>query len=403
MAVAPDKLPRARMPTKGAEFGVAARLAGRNLGRRLLGQRAAEPDFAGFRRYFETVLKKLPAGTLVDARLVEVTANRPPWSGTGIRLDAGDCITTFAVGRTDLAKALDLWVAPPFQLWLRVGAGPVFRGTRAGHSTVVTGAGGELSLASYFPGEWATPDGRLATDPADYGKVSGTMLVAVLVWGVPIEEGLKRLLALGDHRGLVADELDRQSNGRLPPAGWKHLWFLGDSETFFRCEVPGRQRAIACHSRRDVAILQYDVDAELVPGMRLEWSWRVDRLPTDMREDTVPSHDYMSIAVEYDNGQDLTYYWSAALPVGTVYRCPLPTWKTRETHVVLRSGKAGLGQWLSETRDIHADYAAAIGGALPARVKRVWLIANSLFGRGEGIAVFSDIALVSGSERRPLG
>lgn len=400
---APKTLKRARMPGKAAALGVAVRLGYRHMRRRLARRMVPEPDLAAFRRYFETVLRRLPQGTLVDARLVELPATRPPWTRTDLRLDTGDRVTTFAAGRTDLARALDIWVAPPFQCWMRVGDGPVFRGTRASHSWVVNGAGGELSLASYFPGEWAKPDGSLGTDRRDYDKVSGCMLVAVLVWAVPIEEGLRRLQALGDHEGLITGELDRQAHGREPPQGWKHLWFLGDSETFFRCEIAGHQRPIACHTRRDVAILQYDVDAELVPGMRLEWAWKVDRLPTDLREDTVPSHDYMSIAVEYDDGQDLTYYWSAALPVGTVYRCPLPTWTARETHVVLRSGRAGLGTWHQESRDVHADYAAAIGDDVPGRVKRVWLIANSLFGRGEGISVFSDIALVGPGGRIPIG
>ena len=403
MTEAPRALPRAYTPAKSTELGIAARLGLRTLGRKLRGGMDPAPDFDGFRRFFAKALKQLPAGALGDARLVELPATRVPWTLSGIKLDAGDRITTFAIGRTDMAKPLDIWVAPPFQMWLRIGQGPVFRGTRASHSHVVTGAGGELALASYFPGEWATPEGRIGTDPADYAKMGGKMLVAVLVWAMPIEEGLQQLAAIGDFEGLVAGELDRLARGRQPPPGWKHLWFLGDSETFFRCEEPGKARAIACHTSRDVAILQYEADAALAPGTRLEWNWRVDRLPTAFREDSVPSHDYMSIAVEYDNGQDLTYYWSAALPVGTVYRCPLPTWKNRETHVVLRSGSAGLGQWHSESRDIHADYAGAIGGAQPARVKRVWLIANSLFGRGEGKAVFADITLVSGDTRIPLG
>ena len=84
-----------------------------------------------------------------------------------------------------------------------------------------------------------------------------------------------------------------------------------------------------------------------MPGTTLRWSWRVDQLPIDLAEDTLPSHDYVSIAAEFDDGQDLTYYWSAALPEGTVYRCPIPTWASRETHVVVRSGRghAGTGCW----------------------------------------------------------
>jgi hypothetical protein len=42
-------------------------------------------------------------------------------------------------------------------------------------------------------------------------------------------------------------------------------------------------------------------------------------------EDTLPTHDYLSVAVEFENGQDLSYFWSAALPPESNFRCPIPT------------------------------------------------------------------------------
>jgi hypothetical protein len=74
----------------------------------------------------------------------------------------------------------------------------------------------------------------------------------------------------------------------------------------------------------------------------------MDELLSKVREDNLITHDYLSIAVEFDNGQDITYYWSSELPVGTGFRCPITTWTARETHVVARSGLEGLGQWLNE-------------------------------------------------------
>jgi hypothetical protein len=106
----------------------------------------------------------------------------------------------------------------------------------------------------------------------------------------------------------------------------------------------------------------------------------------------VPCHDYPSLAVEFDNGRDITYYWSSALPVGTGYDCPLPNWRGREFHVVIRSGSAGLGTWQAERRDLYHDYRYYMARP-PARVVRVWLIANSLFQRGEGSCEYADIRL----------
>ena len=123
------------------------------------------------------------------------------------------------------------------------------------------------------------------------------------------------------------------------------------------------------------------------PGL---WNRLRRRLPR--AEDSLPTHDYLSVAVEFDNGQDLTYFWSAELAPETCFRCPLPNWDARETHLVVRSGSAGLGEWQLESRDLYADYERAIGAA-PARIVAVWLIAVSVFQKRPGSGEFSGIAL----------
>ena len=37
------------------------------------------------------------------------------------------------------------------------------------------------------------------------------------------------------------------------------------------------------------------------------WSWLVEKLPSELLEDLALTHDYISVAVEFDNGQDITY------------------------------------------------------------------------------------------------
>jgi hypothetical protein len=129
---------------------------------------------------------------------------------------------------------------------------------------------------------------------------------------------------------------------------------------------------------------------------RVSWRWRVDSLPATGAEDSFTTHDYVSLAVEFDNRKDLTWYWSAGLPVGRHYACPLPTWTARETHVVVRNGDEGLGHWFDETRPVASDYRAAVGEP-PARIVGVWLIAVSLFRRGRARATFADIRLSDGT------
>jgi hypothetical protein len=112
----------------------------------------------------------------------------------------------------------------------------------------------------------------------------------------------------------------------------------------------------------------------------------VDALPSELPEDTQLSHDYLSVAVEFSDGRDLTYTWSRELPVETSYWCPLPGWSDREHHLVVRSGlevRARRGG-----KRPYADHAGA--WVMPARI--AWPIAVSLFQRLRA-GLFADLEL----------
>lgn len=356
---------------------------------------------AAFRSGFEHLLLGLPAGGISSCAFIDLPSDREPWLDTGIDLTQGETVSAFATGRTGL-KGTDLRFGADFQVWYRIGGnGVIFRGTRCSHTFTVEQPG-RLYLASYFPGEWASRTGELATPAEVYEQATGCLTILFIRWTVDPLEGLKRLAVAGDVEGLVAGEIDRLSHPVSAPAGWEYLWFVGPAEIYSACaESEGRQ-AICCHSHNDVGLLQKDVSLPMEQGTLLRWSWRVDRLPSQVREDTLPTHDYLSIAVEFDNGQDITYYWSAELPVGTGFRCPIPTWTGRETHVVIRSGEQGLGEWWCEERDVHRDYAEYIGGEMPSRIVKVWLIAVSFFQGREGHCRYADIAFVSDGRILPV-
>ncbi len=374
------------------ELAVVARIATRALQRRMPGRSRSGHDGAWLRSTLDPWLATLPAGTLSRHAYCELPATRAPWQDTGIDVAAGDTVSWFATGRVYLSRLLDIFVEPSFQLWCRVGDdGPVFRGTRATH-TFTAVQSGRLWLASYFPGEWTDRRGSLATPSDEYAKLSGGMSALVVHWsrGADARGLLRAAVAHAGAPDLVQAEARRLDDAVSPPPQWDYLWYLGDSEIYRAAALEDGRPTICCHTHGDVGILRKDARLPLEPGTRLTWSWRVDALPTDLPEDTLPSHDYLSIAVEFDDGQDLTYYWSASLPTGTVYRCPLPTWKDKETHVVQRSGPAELGRWLDESRDLYVDYHAIVGGSARS-VVRIWLIANSLFQRGQGRCEYAAI------------
>jgi hypothetical protein len=383
------------------DLGVAARLGLRELGRRVRGEREAAPDLARFRAELERAVAALPEGVVAESVWLTLPASEPPWRDAGIALRAGEELTYFAAGRAIASAALDLWVPPRKQIWARIGETGTIRSSSRDSNTLRAERDGRVFFGNYFPNDWKDARGaRLQPDSVYAGRRGETGILA-LRWAVPAKEGLAALEAQGDALGVVARERERLALGDPAPAGWHYLWHLGDAEIYSASRGPSGEPALACECEGDVGILQRDVAFPLRPGTELAWRWRVDALPGLVREDSVPSHDYLSLAVEFANGLDLTYFWSRALPVGAAFWCPLPNWKHREFHVAIRSGSAGLGAWHDERRDLHAD-ALRYFGSHPGDVVRVWLIANSLFKRQRGSFAIAGIRLAGGGAEQSV-
>ncbi len=156
---------------------------------------------------------------------------------------------------------------------------------------------------------------------------------------------------------------------------------------------------ITAETNDDADIVKKVVDFPLTPNSEITFDWRYDAVPALGPETEQQFHDYVSIAVELDNGQDLTWLRSSHLDAGTHFHCPLAWWDTRETHYVLQGAEAPLGEWTTHTRNVLADYATAVGGAPPTRIVGVWFIGNSLFGRQRAAASFADVVIVDGDQR----
>ena len=348
---------------------------------------------------WDALSAKLPpdlrSRSIAEARVVRLPGHVPPWTDTGLRVARGDEVTILAEGRIVTSEEARLWYRPRFALWARVGGrGPVWTGTRDTQSFRAERDGTlELSLLN---GEWKTTDGVLGTPVEAYAGVTGAIEALVIRWRGDAQAGLDAVQRLAPGEPLVKAELERLAAPAVRPAGWSYLWFLGQSEVY-RAQRSDRGHSIGCCVDDDVGILRRPIDAPLGEDTEVRWRWKVDALPSRKPEDQLFNHDYLSVALEFDNGRDLSWVWSSGLPVGTHFHCPIPQWTPRETHFVVRSGSDGLGTWQSECRRVLADYRIAMGEP-PKRVVAVWLIAVSLFQHGRGLAEFADIAVTSGGK-----
>jgi DUF3047 family protein len=343
-------------------------------------------DFAALETQWQTAA----AGSglhLSRHTIVFLPAEQGGWVDTGLQVAKGQVITLLADGQVWLSREADLSFGANITLWYRIEGEDIAR-SPGSSVTFASNCEGKLSLVVKPPGEWANRSGDFLPD-YPHGGCSGGLLVAVLIWNSTAEAGLTSFAAL-DASGIAGRELARIAKEAPLPKGWEPLWRVGATGMF-------RESAdvISCECCNDAAILKYPMDVELTPTTQLSWSWRVSRLPSRIPENTLAGHDYVSVAVEFDNGQDLTWFWSVGLPVGTTFRCPIPWWDRHETHVVARSGTSELGVWKSESKHVLAGYRDSVGGELPRRIVGIWLISLSPFQRGVAAWECRDIELHS--------
>jgi hypothetical protein len=322
--------------------------------------------------------------------------NQPPWQSTGLPAKEGQSYSLFADGLIHWSERYpELHGGPEFHLWARINGGRAVN-LSAASGTFTADIDGDIEVCIYM-GMWGDAFGNLVSGDRLYAPLRGTLDVIVVLYQTEPLQAINAGLARGDAPSIVLAECDRLENPYQPPAGWEYLHETGYS-TMFTGQSNDNQPVIHVNARRDQGILRRHVNFELSESTTIEWTWRVDEHPSRAREDQAITHDYISVATEFDNGRDLTWIWSSCLDVGHHFKCPVRAWSARETHYVVRSQADELGRWYTERRNVFDDVSESMGTP-PAEITGVWLIALSTFQRRTARASFADIKLVTDNGR----
>jgi len=336
----------------------------------------------------KSLIDRAGSPEIQDVRVIELSASDLPWKSLGVSLVKGQAVTFLLGGRVWLSRDQDLWAEPGVAFHARSkGRRPIFN-PMANTGTMIVAHDGPVEIARSLV-EFQNEDGEIWTPRDDYVKADVSIYGLAVVWRKGALAGLKSLLAHGDVGGMIGAEIARLQSLRRLPEGWNNLYMLGGGPVIFNDLGSGQ---ISCEPLKNAGILQRPVSIALKPGTKLSWSWIVEELPSRLPEDQFTSHDYLSIGAEYDDGQDLTYFWSWGLPVGKAFRCPIPRWTPIESHMAVRSGLRDIGTWVADERDLYADYRTHIGGSATS-VVRIWLLGVSLFQRRSGSCRFADIQI----------
>lgn len=179
------------------------------------------------------------------------------------------------------------------------------------------------------------------------------------------------------------------SPGTGLPGGWRPLTFSGvDRHTEYAAvRDPSTGVVMFATARASASGLGRALDQRVSGNSRLKWRWKADALvrkgDVHRREgDDYAARIYVTFryspkrlslgerakfaAARLLYGETphaaLTYVWDASAPVGTM----VPNAYTdRLRMVVVESGPANIGQWISYERDLAADYRQAFGEEPP--------------------------------------
>jgi hypothetical protein len=199
-------------------------------------------------------------------------------------------------------------------------------------------------------------------------------------------------------RLLVGDFSSARPGGALP-SGWRLAKLPAVRPTAFSVTRLDGTTAVQMDAQNAAASLYrpYSVDPGQTPV--LEWRWRIENLipGADLktkRGDDVPVRLYVMFDYPLDKlafvdrnairlartfagdlvpAAALCYVWDGSLPEGSTL---WSAYSQRVRIVVTESGSGRIGRWVSERRDVAADFRAAFGEA-PPRISGIAIAADT--------------------------
>ena len=173
------------------------------------------------------------------------------------------------------------------------------------------------------------------------------------------------------------------------PAGWEPLTFRKvPRPTRYAVVQDGQGWVLEARSEAAASALYRPLDLDLRAHPRLTWRWKIDNVLVTADARTKQGDDYPArvyVAFRYDPTRAsawertkygayrlfygtyppqaaLNYVWDSRLPVGTALD---NAYTDRAKMIVVRSGGAEVGRWLTETRNVLDDYRRLFGGDPP--------------------------------------
>ena len=162
------------------------------------------------------------------------------------------------------------------------------------------------------------------------------------------------------------------------PASWKLSIRTGTADAGIVPESNGQILHIKC--REASLSLERKLQVDTADYPYISWTWKAVRLPLmgDVRKEGYDDQA-LQLLVAFENRRVLSYVWDSNAPEGAVVDESIG-WPVNLAIrvIVVKSGAADTGKWITQTRNIYEDYRRFFNEP-PPRVKGVRIQSNTQY------------------------
>lgn len=185
-------------------------------------------------------------------------------------------------------------------------------------------------------------------------------------------------------------DIARFSQGDM--TGWQTKIFSG--ETHYSLEKIKGHVALRAISNAAASGRYREIDIDLSNTPILNWSWMVNNTLPNVNERTRAGDDYAArVYVVFSGGmafwrtRAINYVWSSNQPINSHW----PSAYTNNVRMIaVESGQKRLGEWISEQRNVRADYQRLFGEE-PGKLNAVAIMTDTDNSAAAATAWYGDI------------
>lgn len=162
---------------------------------------------------------------------------------------------------------------------------------------------------------------------------------------------------------VVIGDFSRGPNAGGVPDGWQLKEKYGKAD--LAVTKDGDVSTVRLRSANTSFSLQRKVNVDLKQFPVLTWKWKVTKLPEggDFRKSKTDDQA-AQLFIAFSKTKSIAYVWDTSAPQGLM-KDTTPVPMMHVAVVVVQSGAAGTGKWITEARNVYEDYKKFFGEEPP--------------------------------------